>query len=54
VINDMSVYLPNMLGVVLALVQLSLFGIYGFASNAASKLSDDKGTLPYSVLKLED
>lgn len=59
VIDDMSVYLPNLLGVLLALVQLSLFGVYGFSpskpgSGLASAADRDRDLLPYSVLKLED
>lgn len=55
VIDDMTVYLPNMLGVLLATVQLSLFALYGFAATPNSKLlSSDRDVLPYSVLKLDD
>jgi hypothetical protein len=53
VIDDMSVYLPNLLGVLLACVQLSLFAVYGFAPNS-KVLGDGRTVLPYSVLKLDD
>ena len=53
VIHDVRVYLPNMLGVLLAALQLALFAVYGIATPSA-KLLDHERTLPFSVLKLED
>jgi len=53
VIDDISVYLPNLLGTLLACVQLSLFAVYGFPDTLSSKPRGDT-VLPYSVLKLDD
>lgn len=66
VIDDISVYLPNALGLLLASVQLSLFVVYGFPPPATAAVGGGGGligtlfkesrsdVLPYSVLKLED
>ena len=51
VIDDMSVYIPNLLGTLLGLVQLSLFVMYGVHKPTSRPDSD---ILPHSVIKLDD